>query len=60
MIGFSLGWSAALHIGRRLPMANLNNYIEGEDYIFRAWTTVNGKKIYAKWYGIKAFLIWLR
>ena len=28
-------------------------------YIFRAWTTVNGVKIYAKDYGKRAFKIWV-
>ncbi len=28
-------------------------------YIFRAWTTVNGQKIYARDYGKKAFKLWV-
>lgn len=28
-------------------------------YIFRAWTTINGEKVYAKDYGKKCFKIWV-
>lgn len=28
-------------------------------YIFRAWTTVKGHRIYAKDYGKRAFRIWI-
>ena len=30
---------------------------EGKRYIFRPWTTINGKVVYAWQYGIKAFPI---
>ena len=28
-------------------------------YVFRAWITVNGERIYAKNYGKKAFKFWV-
>lgn len=38
---------------------NLNNKEESRKFIFRPWITKNGKKFYAKSYGIKAFKIYI-
>ena len=38
---------------------NINQELETGHYIFRPYITKNGKRIYAKTYGKKAFKIWV-
>ena len=38
-------------------MTEKKKEVKSETYIFRPWITKNGKRIYAKQYGIKAFKI---
>ena len=53
----SPSWQQLIAMKGGMPMSKKLIAPKGKRYIFRPWTTINGKVVYAWQYGIKAFPI---